>query len=178
MQIKKIWQTLEAWFEVVCVSSFRACWFIHVCFAPGPRLQGKEATVSPSSHPEPRTNPKNTLTPESWQSCASLGGSLQMHVTVIKGWPLSTPRGSWQSPHRRIIQGKEPTREKGIGAHVCDSFQHTNSMFLSFPPALAPGTEAYKNSPPLSAHMINMSGLKTLIGEWQTGLHAVCTWLS
>ncbi len=169
LQIKKSWQTLEAWFEVVRVSSFRACWFIHVCFAPGPRLQGKEATVSPSSQPKKHTHAGELTV---------MRQSLQMHVTGIKGWPLSPPRGSWQSSHRRIIQGTEPIREKGIGTHVCDSFQHTNSMFLSFPPAFAPGTEAYKNSPPLPAHMINMSGLKTLIREWQTGLHAVCTWLS
>lgn len=44
---QKTCQTLEAWFEVVRVSSFRVCWFIHVCFAPGPRLQGKRGHCQP-----------------------------------------------------------------------------------------------------------------------------------
>lgn len=120
-------------------------------FCTRPEAAGKRGHCQPffSSWALHKTQ-KHTLAGELTVMCPSQWISPD-HVTGIKGWPLSPPCGSWQSSHIGIIQGMKPTGEMGMGAHVCDSFQHTNSV--SLPACICPRHRGLqKLTSPCSSH--------------------------
>ncbi len=161
LQIKKSWQTLEAWFEVVRVSSFRACWFIHVCFAPGPRLQGKEATVSPSSQPKKHTHaPVSPDARHRDQRLALVTAAWLMTVVTQKN---NSGDGAHQGKGHR---------------HACVWFFSAHKLYVSLlPTCVCPRHRGLQKLPSPSSSHDKYEWFENP-DQGVTGLHAVCTWLS